>query len=246
MQNRYTGDVGDFSKYALLNALSTADIRLGLMWYLNESEESNSDGRFTKYGNLEYCDSALCKKLSNILQNSQRNLVAVETDEILPPGTLFYRERLAFPRKVCFTSASRAQQTELREAWFVNGLHQLCDRELIFLDPDNGVASSRVKKYSPKSVKYAFVDEINRWLTRKQSVVLYQHQKRQSLEAQISEQLNEFGKSGWALSFHRLSVRIYYILPATAEHRQMLWQRCNAFLATQWGLGGHFRLHDGS
>lgn len=242
MQNRYTADIGDFSKCALLNALTGNGFRLGVMWYLNLTEESNADGRFTKYAEIELCDPVLCKKLSAILQTSERNVSVLETNEILPYGTLFYREPLPFPVRPCLSEVSRTQQTKSRAMWFLNGYQKLRNIDLVFLDPDNGMAGKRVRKFSRKSVKYAFPDEITSWLNRKQSVVVYQHQKRQTLETQIWGQLNDLGKDGWALSFHRQSTRIYYVLPATAEHRRVLWQRSTAFLATRWGLGGHFRI----
>ncbi len=49
MQNRYVGDVSDFAKFALRNALAGDDLRLGVHWYLNADEEPNSDGKFTEY-----------------------------------------------------------------------------------------------------------------------------------------------------------------------------------------------------
>jgi hypothetical protein len=236
MQNRYTGDVGDFSKFALLSALCGTDLRLGVMWYLNEAEEANSDGQFTKYEKLRPCAEVLHNKLSLILQNPTRSLSAVETGQILPPSTLFYREPLPSSNKLCSTAESKAQQMQCREAWFMNGFQQLSNAELVFLDPDNGVAGKRVKKFSRKSVKYAFSDETTDWLTRNQSVVVYQHQKRQSLESQVSEQLKAFdasGYHGWALSFHRQSVRIYLILPGTPAHRALLYERCKMFMASK-------------
>jgi hypothetical protein len=246
MQNRYTGDIGDFGKFALLSALCGTDLRLGVMWYLNEAEEANSDGRFTKYEKLRPCADVLYGKLSLILQNPTRTLSAIEASGILPSRTLFYREPLPFSDKLCLTAESKSQQTRYREAWFMNGFQHLSKAELVFLDPDNGVAGKRVKKFSRKSVKYAFPDETTDWLKRNQSVIVYQHQKRQPLQLQVSEQLKAFeqnGYHGWALSFHRQSVRIYLILPGTTEHRTLLYERCKMFTASKWGSEGHFRLH---
>jgi hypothetical protein len=248
MQNRYTADVGDFGKYALLDALTGTDLRLGVMWYLNSAEESNADGGFTDYPELKTCDQTLHEKLSRIIKGSRRSLSEVEAKEILPSGTLFYREPLPFHEKPCFTAAARSQQQELRIEWFRTGFQKLRGANLLFLDPDNGAAGKRAKKYSRRSVKYVFLDEITNWLQRDQSVVLYQHQRRQPLQKQILEQFREFGEygsSGWALSFHRFSVRIYFVLP-TPRHRDLLWKRSNAFLATRWGTEEHFRLHLGT
>jgi hypothetical protein len=248
MQNRYVADVGDFGKFALLNALAGTDLRLGVMWYLNSAEETNADGRFTNYADLKSCDPTLYENLLYMLQNSTRTLSEVETTPILPSGTLFYREPLPFSQSPCFTAPTREKQQQLRGKWFKNGFQELQTANMLFLDPDNGVAGKRVKQYSRRSVKYVFLDEIIGWLNRRQSVVLYQHQKRVPLETQISEQLREFsrcGSPGWALSFHRQSVRIYFILPATKEHRALLWDRTKSFLASQWGESEHFRLRLG-
>ena len=49
MQNRYVGDIGDYGKYSLLKALAGSDLSLGILWYLNEAEEENGDGRYTTY-----------------------------------------------------------------------------------------------------------------------------------------------------------------------------------------------------
>ena len=43
MQNRYTGDIGDFAKYGLLRALCPGH-RLGVAWYLYPDESHNEDG----------------------------------------------------------------------------------------------------------------------------------------------------------------------------------------------------------
>ncbi len=48
MQNRYTGDIGDYIKYALLRALSPG-VKLGVAWYLYPDENHNSDGKHIRY-----------------------------------------------------------------------------------------------------------------------------------------------------------------------------------------------------
>lgn len=49
MQNRYTGDIGDFSKLGLLRTLHSAGLSIGLNWYLTPDETHNSDGRHVGY-----------------------------------------------------------------------------------------------------------------------------------------------------------------------------------------------------
>ena len=125
-------------------------------------------------------------------------------------------------------------------------MQELSNSDLIYLDPDNGAAGAAVKPYSRRSVKYAFADEISAWLRCGQTVILYQHQQRKPLRMQVEEQLANFarwGSSGWALSFHRNSTRLYFVLPAIEDHRVLLLERSKAFLATRWGTNDHFSLH---
>ena len=56
MQDRYTGDVGDFGKYGLLKALCQGAanavgpaLSLGVAWYLTCPEEKTADGKHVTY-----------------------------------------------------------------------------------------------------------------------------------------------------------------------------------------------------
>ena len=49
MQNRYSGDLGDFSKLGLLRHLSQTGLSIGLNWYLVPDEDHNNDGMHTGY-----------------------------------------------------------------------------------------------------------------------------------------------------------------------------------------------------
>ena len=48
MQDRYTGDIGDFAKYGLLRAL-IGKRKLGVAWYLFPDENHNADGKHINY-----------------------------------------------------------------------------------------------------------------------------------------------------------------------------------------------------
>jgi hypothetical protein len=243
MRHEYVGDVGDFGKYALLTALCK-DLRLGVVWYLNDRAESNNDGSFTNYNHLRSCDPSLHDKLLQIVRGQKRSLKEIEDSAVLPAETLFYREPMPYSEKPCFNEASRARETSRRYAWLEGAYCALSKAELVFLDPDNGLAGSTIKTYSRKSPKYAFSEEVNGWLDRGKSVVLYQHQQRRSLNEHAQEQIDALGKigcSGWALTFHRMAVRIYFVLPAD-EHRMRLIERTKEFLATEWGMKRHFRV----
>jgi hypothetical protein len=241
MRDSYVADVGDFGKYALLNALAGDDLRLGVLWCRNTLEDASQDGRFTEYPHLRQCDPALHDKLLQILEGNRRTLIEVEKRCVLPSATQFYGDPIPAPQTACLSPARRDAQTRLREAWFGAGFERLSKTQLVFLDPDTGLTGSSVQRHCRNAVKYVFTDEVTDWLGRGQSVILYQHQQRKPLREQVAEQRKALGvaSGGLAVSFNRLSVRIYYILPA-GEHRDLLSERLNRFLAGAWGE--HFTL----
>lgn len=240
MRDSYVADVGDFGKYALLSALVGNDLRLGVLWCRNSLADATQDGRFTVYPELRTCDPKLYDRLSQILATNQRTLSQVENYGILPSTTLFYGTAIPVPTNPCFSTAARQAQTLLRAAWFDDGFNKLSEAELVFLDPDNGIAPKRAKKHWRSSAKYVFEDEVTDWFDRRQSVVLYQHQQRKSLREQVSEQQRILGggRACSAVSFHRRAVRIYYIFPAE-NHEARISERLTCFLAGSWGE--HFR-----
>ncbi len=236
MKDSYVADIGDFGKYALLNALAGNDLRLGVVWYRNVLEESTRHGRFTEYPRLRSCDAELYDSLSQILQSNRRTIAEIEKREILPASTLFCSNPVPAPERPCFGAATRSAQTLARESWFKEGFEKLAEAQLVFLDPDTGFAPTRVKEHHRSSVKYVFGHEIAPWLDRGQSIVLYQHQRRKTLSEQIAEQRKELSRTTkcCAVSFHRLSVRIYYILP-NDKHQSRLSERLDRLLSGQWG-----------
>lgn len=43
MQDRYTGDIGDFGKLGLLRVLQEQNLLIGVNWYLTPDETHNED-----------------------------------------------------------------------------------------------------------------------------------------------------------------------------------------------------------
>lgn len=202
---------------------------VGIRW-----KKPSGDGRFTEYPQLRVCDPPLHDKLMQILKGNQRTLVEVEKKGILLSTTLFYGDVIPAPQTPCLSPARREAQAQLRKAWFERGFERLSEAQLVFLDPDTGLAGSRLQRHSRQSVKYVFANEVTDWLGRGQSVVLYQHQQRKTLREQVAEQSKMLGAGiCFAVSFHRLSVRIYYILPAE-NHRAQLSERLTRFLDDGW------------
>lgn len=165
MQDQYVGDVGDYCKFVLLRAITDRDITspapalsLAVNWYRTNPENNKSrtqkDGKFTKYLD-DLQDQDLYSKLQK-LQKS-RNIEAIEDSDIVEAQ--FYNIYVA--------------KKQGRESWHNNALARLKDKDIVFLDPDNGLETEK-----KSSQKYVLRSEIEDYYTRGQSIILYQHQPR--------------------------------------------------------------------
>lgn len=188
VRHNFVNDIGDYAKYALLRALCEADpgyVRLGVIWYLTDHEESNGDGRRRAHlsgRGWETLDPALLATMRDIerrLQGqNQLNLGLIEAASILPAGTTFFAEALPQAR------GSAQARVSGRMAWFERARKAVADCNLVFIDPDNGLQPRSVRLTSPQAGKYATAHEIAEFLDTGTAVVLYQHGSRMTWSEQ--------------------------------------------------------------
>jgi len=231
MQNSYTGDIGDYGKYILLNALAGSDLRLAVIWYLNPFAGNVADGKFTGYlseakeKRYRHASPGIYDGLRKIIRHGDRLVTLVRKEGILPPGTIFYEAPLDYLK---FSLA--LDRKKAREEWFLNALDETREADLVFFDPDNGL---EVKSHAPHSklgAKYIFEHEIRAFWERSQSILVYQHLNRSgSVDEQARRGLVRLhdicdGTEGWAISFHSHSVRLYLVVPIK-NHRSELSER---------------------
>ncbi|MCD6517341.1 MAG: hypothetical protein J7L72_07990, partial [Candidatus Aminicenantes bacterium] len=163
MQDRYTGDIGDFAKYGLLRyILDRADITLGINWYLVPDEAHNDDGRHIAYlldekqNHKEYrsCDPDLYDILYGIVRPIRKDKGNIASTGIrrvdrIEKSRIFNRDKVSFYNK-------RLSPEVDRNDWFSKGLEKLKKCDVLFLDPDNGLEVKSHSKSSSKSVKYVY------------------------------------------------------------------------------------------
>lgn len=250
MQDKYVGDIGDFGKYALLKFLAKRDVPLGIVWYLTNAPGNDGDGGFIKYlsspnaaAGLGKCDAQLLSALRAIVDSHRRRVRRVRELRIFAGGTLFYEERLDF------ASVPRPLRPEKRTEWCQKALGKVRNASLVFLDPDNGLSLKEEKKYQKSGPKYVFLDELREYVKWGKSLILYCHQDRRKggLREQVREGIELLSKvsplrKAWAFTFHRQSVRIFFVLPSTRRMAKLLAQRSKDFAAGCFGSGGHFCL----
>ena len=239
MQDRYTGDLGDFSKLGILRTLQTAGLSIGVNWYLTPDENHNGDGRHVKYLDQEEykaCDAALWLALKNIVESNHRKACCLESESILKAH--FYSERLDFRGKTI------AERELMRKAWHDKALKALVGNDIVCVDPDNGlIVPSAVGK--PKENKYVLCDELADYYAQHSSVIYYQHKARKQDDFYIRQHEKlihspEFaGSKGLALKFIKTSQRYNFFI-LQPQHQEIIEKAVSEMLASPWK--NHFRI----
>lgn len=262
MQNRYTGDVGDFGKYGLLRHLTgqreaptSADaMRLGVVWYLYPDESHNDDGKYTGYlasspknhAEFRACDPDLYDSMRHLVETNRRSVAAVQRSLILPDDTLYFEPSLSFPRQM-----PRSERKAARASWFDGALEATIAADVIFVDPDNSVVFDpaigippSVDQLGSKGPKYVFTSDLRRFYEHGQSLVIYHHLARWDTHINQIEKVAQGLKSSLGLSqlpirlrYGRGTGRVYFIVPQK-EHEATLDSRASSLLASPWS--SHF------
>lgn len=217
MQDRYTGDIGDFAKLGLLRALSDSQ-KIGVAWYLYPDEAHNNDGRHIKYlhepEKWRHLDPALFDGLRNVVDSGLRNVAALK-DLGLFEQAVFSAERLSFDGRINLRKQQRAD-------WFQNLLTDLEDRSMIFADPDNGLCEDQGFSLSNKSHwKRLPLSEVDA-LTTGRTGIFYHHNTRRAggHKKEINDWIQKLGKNTMALYWRRISNRTFFIVNPSEETRQ--------------------------
>lgn len=232
MQDRYTGDIGDFGKLGLLRALYRAGLKIGVNWYLTLNEE-NGDGELTQYlTKREFieCDTELCDALKEIIDSKDRRVIKLQNDKILP--AVFFSETLDF------SSMNKTDRRTFRSKWHKRAIEQLCvaDVDIVFLDPDNGIMV-KTAEGTKRENKFVTEDEILDYFDRGKSVIYYQHKARKGNDFYLKQQKNLLAKRPEAfdcnLWFSKTSHRYYFFL-IHEEHRTMIESAVKEMLSSKW------------
>lgn len=216
MQNRYSGDIGDYIKYTLLRRLSVGK-RLGVAWYLFPDQAGTGDGRHTKYLGLDRPTSTPWRDLDPCvfdamkqIVSGERSVAAVEASELLP-GAVFAGEPLG-------TRLDGQDRRDLRSAWFRRTLETLRGCDIVFADPDNGLCED--ERFSPgardnwKRLPMAEAME----LAEGRTAIFYHHNTRAKggHEKEILEWMRRLG-CHVAVRWRRVSSRTFFIMNPDQE-----------------------------
>lgn len=186
MQDRYTGDVGDFAKYGLLRYLvgdPPEHIRLGIHWCLTLPEDNN-DGDDRSYladvAEFQQSDPPLYAFLQTIQRGDElqpnelpREVNTIEEGPVFADDTLFFNEILSFDGFPEGYAAAIQQRLTHRQAWLYRAVCKLMDAKIVFFDPDMGFERGE-PRHRNEGPKYTYYDELELYVNRGQTLVVYQ------------------------------------------------------------------------
>ena len=233
MQNRYTGDIGDFGKLGLLRVLASSGLSIGINWYLTPDEHHNRDGRHVKYLNNEKyrsCDEALWLELNHVVNSGQREVFALQNKHLL--DAVFYSVPLDFAGK------SKLERKQFREKWHERALCELSDVDVVFVDPDNGLVVPSAA-WGTKENKFVKPNELADYYNQGSSVIYYQHKARRpdsfyAEQHNLLVQGNDYeNATGFALKFRPTSQRYYFFI-IQARHKAIIEKAVHNMLLSSW------------
>jgi len=146
MQDRYSGDIGDFGKLGLLRHLVRGGkFTLGVNWYLFPDEGHTEDGKFTSYltsSAYKRCDPELHEKLEAVVSEA-RSVAALEAAEIFDVDSAYYSASVDFfSEHPGGSHANKMARLQKRKDWLSDAVSRLsCNSgshllyaELVFLE----------------------------------------------------------------------------------------------------------------
>jgi hypothetical protein len=226
MKNQYFGDVNDYQKYGLLRLLANnGQNKIGVCWMLT-ADDDRTDGKFISYLDKPQIwrqyDPPLFDLLNKwVASNGSRNVDLAQSTNILP-GAKFHNELLT-------------DFLDHRTGYFRRMQESLADCDLIFYDPDNGIEVKSTAKGRRNSAKYAYWDEIGGTFQSGQSLLLYQHFRREERKSFIHLLVAEFQTRLKPFKIYWLRTsQVVYFLCVQEKHADAFAARV-AVVAEQWG-----------
>jgi hypothetical protein len=219
MQNRYVADVGDYVKFAILRKLAIGR-RLGVVWWLFPNEDHNADGSHRKYldrpTEWRHFDWDLFDALLKIQEEKVKDVRAIEVAGILPDAA--YASEVV-PGKGLHFSARPGE----RRSWIERAKAKVRDCNLVFLDPDNGIAPQTLSLTEQRAGKSVTIEEIKSLQKTGRAMVVYHHQTRfkGGHEAELHDLYARLRKGGLqvsgALRAKPWSPRAFFIINGDEE-----------------------------
>lgn len=231
MKNQYACDIGDYGKFGLLRFFAKQGIRIGVNWYLT-ADDGSKDGKFTDYlykGNLRYTDPELFDSLKELIAWDMRSVESIEKKRLIQ-GAKYYSELLSASDNTPYA------REIVRNTWFNNSDLLLRNVELVFLDPDNGLSTTKTPG-SKGSEKYVLPEEIVRYYVTGRNVVYYCHKGRRNIDEwqKYKSVMKDYIADAQiiVLTYHKGTQRSFVFIVHPDDYKRYR-KTVSGFLKTEW------------
>lgn len=221
MQDRYTGDAGDYTKLALLRALAPGR-HLGVAWYLHPDEHHNEDGKHIAYlqdsDRWRALDPDLFDALGRIVAGN-RSVAALHESGVLSAHS--------FDRPVPDARVAPGDRCVARGKWFSDALAALTTCNLIFADPDNGLVDDNPERRRSRTFGKQLPLCEAQALADGRPAIIYHHNTRfvGGHDLEVDHWLNEF-EHALAIRSNAYSCRTFFIVNPDRELTDRTEQFC--------------------
>ena len=225
MKHQYFGDISDYRKYSLLRSLSDqGEIHTSICWMLTP-DDPTSDGHRIRYLTEPGIWRNYDADLFDLLHDRVVGMGRRDLNGIMHSGLL---------KKCSFFSDYLYDDLTQRKKYMEKFLRHAKGAELVFFDPDNGIAVKSVPIGKRRSSKYLYHAEIETTYSCGHSILIYQHlppKPRQKLASDIAVRLkNITGVSRVYLYWTQFVV--FFLLPQP-EHVALFTENTHA-LQQRW------------
>ena len=217
MKNQYFGDGNDYSKYGILRILCDCfPSDVAVCWMLTPDDSTTDGTQHRDYINkpekYRHCDPHVFDQLRELIINHKANDVS-------------HAQRVIGKHNLKFIDTIIPDDLEGRAKYFDMVKREISDCDLVFFDPDVGLAPDSVKKGSKDSSRHLFWDELADFYNEQhKSILLYQHFQRSQHDAFVRECVDKIKEH--TKPFHVYSLkdtRVVYFLIPQREHRDLVW-----------------------
>jgi hypothetical protein len=232
MQDIYAFDVGDYGKLGLLRHLMAHDLSLGVMWWKTELGSPGLDGKHLTYLQdraYRQCDPELWDAMSACVSEGLRSIDALES---------------LFPEETSFFADVIPADSNRRLLWFDKSLVSTRNADVVFCDPDNGIAFTGTSR----SQRHVSLSELQKLYGAGHSLVVYHHLNRSCSHGQqidaggrvLMDSVTD-GTPVWTAHFRRGTSRVYFVLPQR-KHLDAMRMAMQQLSASPWCDHGHFNV----
>lgn len=170
-----------------------------MAWWLFPDEHHNADGGHREYlerpAEWRHFDPSLFDTLVAISKVRNRDVRAIEETALLP-NAVFARDPV--PCDVRPT----AQRPAVRQRWISDIKASFKNCDLIFLDPDNGLAPEGLRPTWRHAGKSVFIEDLQGLAKAGRAMIVYHHQTRRrgGHEVELSHVASELRSGGFQAS----------------------------------------------